>query len=63
MQFCPGTEIKLFDAWKMARKRFSALRTRFSYNDKLIQIIDRYDDNTEFFKYIEYLDHKYTNCV
>jgi amino acid adenylation domain-containing protein/non-ribosomal peptide synthase protein (TIGR01720 family) len=46
--------IKLFDAWKMARKRFSALRTRFSYNDKLIQIIDRYDDNTEFFKYIEF---------
>ncbi len=45
---------KLFEAWKMARKKFSALRTRFSWNDYLIQIINKYDDNTEFFKYIEF---------
>ena len=58
-----NTEInseKLFDSWKQAKKRFSALRSRFSWDDKLIQIIDKYDDKIEFCKLIE-LDNNSTN--
>ena len=45
---------KLFEAWKMTRKRFSALRSRYLWHDNLIQIIDKYNENIEFFKYIEF---------
>jgi amino acid adenylation domain-containing protein/non-ribosomal peptide synthase protein (TIGR01720 family) len=44
---------KFIKAWESAKKKFSALRTRFSWNDKLIQIIDKYEYNSEFIKYIE----------
>ena len=38
----------------MAKRRFSALRSRYLWHDNLIQIIDKYNENTEFFKYIEF---------
>jgi amino acid adenylation domain-containing protein/non-ribosomal peptide synthase protein (TIGR01720 family) len=45
--------INFFEAWKLAKKRFSALRSRYFWKDNLIQIIDKYDENIEFFKYFE----------
>jgi len=44
----------LCKAWKIAINRFSVLRSRYYWNDNLIQIIDKYHENTEFFKYIEF---------
>ena len=36
----------LFEAWKISRKRFSVLRSKYFWQDKLIQIIEKYDENT-----------------
>jgi amino acid adenylation domain-containing protein/non-ribosomal peptide synthase protein (TIGR01720 family) len=45
---------KLLEAWKITKKRFKTLRSRFSWENKLIQIIDKYDENDNtFFEYIE----------
>jgi hypothetical protein len=44
---------KLFEAWKKAKKRFSSLRSRFSWDNKLLLIIDKYDEKIDFCKYIE----------
>ncbi len=34
---------KLKEAWKITKKRFKTLRSRFSWENKLIQIIDKYN--------------------
>ncbi len=54
-----NTEIefnKLLEAWKITKSKFSALRVRFFWQKKNIQIIDKYQDDEKFFSFIE-LDH------
>jgi amino acid adenylation domain-containing protein/non-ribosomal peptide synthase protein (TIGR01720 family) len=52
---------KLKEAWKITKKRFKTLRSRFSWENKLIQIIDKYNENdNSFFELIE-LDQNQTD--
>jgi amino acid adenylation domain-containing protein/non-ribosomal peptide synthase protein (TIGR01720 family) len=45
---------KFLEAWKITKKRFKALRSRFFWENNLVQIIDKYDDKDEyFFSFIE----------
>jgi non-ribosomal peptide synthase protein (TIGR01720 family) len=54
---------KLFEAWKMAKRRFSALRSRYYWHDNLIQIIDKQNENIEFFNYIEFNNNLNENQI
>jgi amino acid adenylation domain-containing protein/non-ribosomal peptide synthase protein (TIGR01720 family) len=47
---------KFLEAWKISKKIFQTLRSRFSWTNKLIQIIDKYQDNDNTFFNIIDLD-------
>ncbi len=58
---------KLLQAWKIAKKRFNTLRSRFSWENKIIQIIEKYNENDNtFFSTIELdqnLDENHKNKI
>ena len=44
---------EFFNACEQARKSFCVFRTRFFYNNKLIQIVDEYDPSIEIVVYVD----------
>jgi hypothetical protein len=49
--FASDINVQIYEkAWKIAKKKFLSLRSKFSWRDIHLQIIEKYNENFKFFK-------------